>query len=562
MKLIVLLSACLFLVTAKTWSQNDSKNTTNYASPLDIPLILASNFGELRPNHFHMGVDFKTDGQIGQKLYSIEKGYVARVVVSSFGYGKVVYIAHPNGVTSVYAHCHEFKGNLEKVISKKQKELKQNQIDLTFEPSEIPIKRREHFAMSGNTGSSTAPHLHFELRDTKTDTGLNPLAFGFDIKDTKPPEINRLKIYSLTDRGYRYPGKSRQFNVSGADGKYSCKDVIRIPSDFCSKYGGIGFSFDVIDRLDDARNPCGMYGAELYIDGKKVFGQQTDRVPFESTRFVNVHKDYEEYYHQKYNFHKAFKTVENDLPIYENTDGIIKAKPGDSLRVKYIARDVKGNKSIIEFSVVIEKGKLRPNDAIGLDLSYLMPGFPMKIKETNCIVKFDSSTVYEPLSIDADKISYKVGNPVVPVHNPYILKLKRKVNSLEEKQFLQVITARGRSRKMFGEREGDWLNFEVKYFGDYSIQLDTIPPVITEKSIPSSTSSGRVLRWGISDGKTGIGDYNLYVGDTWVKLDYEYKNRTLSAKIPSGLTGDFKLTLTVEDKRTNVRTWTKQISIK
>ncbi|MDG1659255.1 MAG: M23 family metallopeptidase [Crocinitomicaceae bacterium] len=206
--MIKFLLVCIFFSLSLTFSFGQSIPAEGYHAPLGIPLILSSNFGELRPNHFHMGIDFKTNNRIGYNLYSIEEGIVSRIKVSPYGYGKVVYIDHPNGITSVYAHCSEFKGLVDSIVRATQEKEQNYAVEIFPKPNEIKLKRGEVFALSGNTGSSTAPHVHFEIRETKTEAALNPLVFGFDIADSKKPEIRGLKIYGLTKDGYQHPGKS------------------------------------------------------------------------------------------------------------------------------------------------------------------------------------------------------------------------------------------------------------------------------------------------------------------------------------------------------------------
>lgn len=543
-------STCFSLFTFLILStQLFGQELPDYHPPLDIPLLLAANFGELRPNHFHMGVDFKTNGRTGYKMYSIDEGYVIRAVVSPYGYGRVIHIAHPNGVTSVYAHCQSFSKRIDSIIDLKRIELRQNQVDLEFKPSEIPVKRGEVIAISGNTGASTAPHLHFELRDTKTDAAINPLLYGFHVDDHVQPEIKRLKIYALSKEAYRY-NRSREYTVRHSGENFSCREVIRLPSNFCSKSGGIGFAFDVIDRLDGAHNRCGLYQGEVYVNGKLHFASSIDTVPFESTRYVNCYKDFEEYQHNKFNFHKYFKTAENDLPVYDvKGNGVLKVMPGDSLRIKYVAKDVKGNTSTLEFSIVVEDGPINSQDAVMNSLEAIYPSKPLTLVKPGVRVTFPVSTVYEPLKINRSIIDHRIGHPSVPVQTPYKLELKRNVANDE---YLQIIS-RGRIRNIMFEERGPISTCELKYFGDYTIVKDTIPPRVSAQYASNAVRRG-TIRWSIHDSESGIDSYWLTVGDDWIPLEYENKSSMVTAK---GLDyeGEHEVTFKVKDRCGNIKTW-------
>lgn len=533
-----------------------------YHPPMKIPAVLSSNFGELRPNHFHMGIDYKTNNKTGYNLYAIEKGYVSRIKVSPYGYGKVVYIDHPNGITSVYAHCSEFKGKVDSIVRVTQQREQDFAVEIFPKKGEIKVKRGEVFALSGNSGSSTGPHLHFEIRDTKTEAALNPLVFGFNVADNKKPEIRGLKVYSLTQEGYRYPGKATVKTVKkGTKGYYLPGGSITLPASYCSKNGGIGFAFDVIDRLDAASNRCGLYGSILIINGDTIFGQQTDRVPFESTRYVNSHKDYEEYSANRKKFHKCFRTTENDLPIYRyGENGVYPARPGDVLDVKYVAYDPKGNKSTLSFKVTIAKGAMNTAEiAPGLD--YLHPSYPMKIQSNARKIEFGSTTVYEPLKLSRSKAHYSIGQPAVPVHKPYRIHIKSGLKN-DGKNYIRITTNKGRSRALdVGFKDG-WFFADSKYFGTYKLVRDTIAPKITPSNFTSRTTSvsGKKLTWKISETQSGIDDYDLFIDGKWHLLEFDSKSRLLIFNRPEGFTGTKKLLLKAVDDCGNVRKWEKTLT--
>ncbi|GAB5416320.1 MAG: M23 family metallopeptidase [Crocinitomicaceae bacterium] len=539
----------LITFTLGTQVAFSQENNYDFHPPLKIPLVLSSNFGELRPNHFHMGLDFKTNNKIGYNLYSIEDGYVSRVKVSTYGYGKVVYVDHPNGLTSVYAHCSEFKGALDSLVRATQEAEQNYEVEIYPGKNVIPVKRGEVIAISGNTGGSTAPHLHFEIRDTKTEHALNPLLYGFPMADHKQPEMRRLKIYGITQDGYRIPGKSVEKTISKSGSNYVVSgNTVSVNSNFLTSEGGLGFAFDVIDRFDGAGNQCGLFGSILIVDGDTLFGQETKRVPFESTRFVNSHKDYEAYQANRRKYHKCFRTTENDLPIYLNdTHGLLRSKPGASHSVRYIAYDAAGNISTLEFTLKINDGVLNNSTWGGSTQSNIHPNETFTFDLNNVQLQGGYATVYEPMNIDHDVLETHFGDAETPVNRSY--KIKVKVEGPQDgKHYLQMTTAKGRKRAISVDYNEGWAVATCKYFGSYELKRDEVPPGVTliaySKTIPKSATE---IKWAISDKASGIGDYDLFIDGKWYLLEYEYKSGHVTFQIPENFSGSKEVKIVVKD---------------
>jgi hypothetical protein len=510
-----------------------------------------------------MGLDFKTNLKTGYRIYSIEEGYVSRIKVSSYGYGKVVYIDHPNGITSVYAHCSEFKGEIDSLVTATQ--IKEQNFAVEVFPGKgvIKVKKGQVIALSGNTGGSTAPHLHFELRDTETEHALNPLLYGFDIADSKAPQIRAVKVYSLTKDGYRYPNKSISKTVAkGKYGYYVGADQITIPANYCTETGGIGIAVDVIDRFDAASNQCGLYGSYLIVDGDTIFGQETKRVPFESTRYVNSHKDYEAYQALRKKYHKCFRTTENDLPIYINeNNGVIRAKPGDKLKVKYIAYDVKGNKSELEFSIIISNGSMRNSTDIPVAEDHLHPSKTYHHQSENRELEFGLATVYEPMSLDKENLHNCIGKAAIPANRAYKIKIKGDGRE-DGKHYIEIITNKGKRRAISVKYDNGWIIGESKYFGTYKLKRDEIAPTIVPISISKSSTvtSKSVLKWRISDNASGLADYDLFIDGQWHLLEYDYKTGLIRFDRPANLKGSKEIVLKVTDECGNIKEWKTTIS--
>ncbi|MCR9172253.1 MAG: M23 family metallopeptidase [bacterium] len=544
-----LLFAIISLALLSHSARSQDKGLYDFHPPLKIPLILSSNFGELRPNHFHMGLDFKTNNKIGYNLYSIDDGFVSRVKVSAYGYGKVVYIDHPNGMTSVYAHCSEFKGAIDSLVRATQEREQNYEVEVFPGRNTIKVKKGEIIALSGNTGGSSGPHLHFEIRDTKTEHALNPLLYGFPIEDHKQPEMRHLKIYGLTQSGYRIPGKSVEKALVKSGSKYVVTgNTVTVNPSLLTKDGGLGFAFDVIDRFDGASNQCGLFGSRLIVDGDTIFGQETVRVPFESTRYVNSHKDYEEYQVNRRKYHKCFRTEENDLPIYiNNALGLVKSAPGKSHQVKYIAFDAAGNESVVEFTLKVNDGAISSTNWGTPGKSNVVPQESFFFDVSDCKIQGGYATVYEPMEIDSDHLDTHFGSPETPVNRSY--KIKVKVDGPKDgKHYLEMITAKGRTRAISVTYQDGWAVANCKYFGAYSLKRDETPPsakMITYGNvIPASASK---INWAISDDVSGIEDYDLFIDGKWYLLEYDYKSGYVTFQKPQGFKGKKEVRLVVKD---------------
>ncbi|MEY3236941.1 MAG: hypothetical protein RI883_1042 [Bacteroidota bacterium] len=541
------------------FSQESTK--TRYRSPIGIPLVLAANFGELRPNHFHMGVDFKTNGVEGLSLYAVEDGYIARIKISPYGYGKAIYINHPNGVTSVYAHCASFKGKLDSIVKSVQEKEQNFEIELFLTSTDIPVKKGDIIALSGNTGGSTAPHLHFELRDTKTEGAMNPLVYGFEIQDHKPPTIKGLKVYALTDDGYQVPGKSQIVSVSKTNNDYHiANDLITVPSDYCSEHGGIGFAFEVVDQFDAADNICGLYKSILKSGSDTIFRQQIDKVAFDHSRYINSHKDYHEYTVNKRKFHKSFKSEHNPLAIYPSNDlGIIKVKPGDKLSLTYSAQDAKKNKSNLQFNILVSEGKINSSKSIFPSWSYFHPDSTVQFQNDKIQFFAQKHTFYEPTKKNLSLVApFSFGDPNAPIQYPVIVKMKLPSSKIEfAKYYINVTSSGGKNHSLFSTLNDDWIEAESNYLGVFRVQVDTIPPSLSPLNFNASESSKGKTRylWKVKENQTELVDYDLFIDGKWYVLEYESKGDYLFFDKPKGLNGKHKVELIVKDSCGNLRKW-------
>lgn len=540
------------------FSQKMNYSKIDFHPPIDIPMVLAANFGELRSNHFHTGIDFKTNRRTGYNIFSIADGYVSRIKVSPWGYGHVVYIDHYNGLTSVYAHCESFEGELEKLVKQQQEKNQDFQIEFYPAKDSLKVKKGQVIAKSGNTGGSTAPHLHFEIRETKTEHALNPLLFNFDIKDTRKPTIRGVKVYSLTPEGYRIQGKSQRFNVFGADGNYNvANNKIQVPANYTSESGGIGFAFDAIDQLNAANNICGIFKAALLMDGDTIFTQDMTEIHFSSNRQINTHKDYEEYHNRRKHYQKAFKTIHNPLPIYRTTknNGILNLKPNSTHQMKYVCEDAKGNKATLAFELEVLDGESGTLDKLYSNQKYLYPDSAYMDFDDDHYVLFPPGLLYEPTPLVINQtIDFSFGNDDIPLQESFKLMLPIKDQKYpDEKYYIKRTSSSNRTYAENGTVNDGWITKWLRNFGRFQLAIDTIPPVITRRNfINKSNVGGKTLIWKIEDEASGLIDYDVFIDGKWYLLSWEPKRQSFYFNPPSKLQGTHKLLIRAKDACGNI----------
>ena len=526
-----LIIVLLCLIVSGALSQ-DAPSSTNFRSPMDIPLVVAGNFGEVRSNHFHTGIDFKTQGVIGKNIYAIEDGYISRIGYSHYGYGKVLYVTHPSGHTSVYGHLSKFKNPISTFVKKHQYDIQEETFTVYLDSGKIPVKKGQVIALSGNSGGSLAPHLHFEIRETESEHPMNPLLFGYNITDTKKPMINNLKVYAL-DSNSLVNGihKDKIIRIKkNKKGNYYLPETL-------TAYGNIGFALHSTDRIN-ARNICGLYSLNLSVNGEPLFSHKMDKLDFSTSRYVNHHVDYHR--HKKYNnsFHKSFLKGNNQLNIYSNTNnGAVFIEHDSTYQFKYSAKDYSGNKSTLNFKIVgdhLEKPlKNIRKDFCLKELKWQKSNF---FDTTNFSFLMTSGTLYEDLCFqykvvtDSNYLSdiYTItgSKQYVGIQNYFKIFVTPTVeidSQYQSKLCIVSINNKGRISDRGGNYELGKVTTRVKEFGSFALKLDTTKPVLELLSNTDKLTKNSTLVFKIGDNLSGIQSYNATMDGEWILTQYKRK---------------------------------------
>lgn len=511
---------------------SQSKYPTDYfRNPLDIPINLAGSFGELRSNHFHAGIDIKTKGKEGLIVRAAADGFVSRIKVQQFGYGKAIYITHPNGYTSVYGHLKNFNKEIDKFVKKTQYK-KENYAtgNLYFKENKFPIKKGEIIAYSGDTGGSSGPHLHFEIRNTATESILNPLLFGLKVMDNIPPTIRFLKVYSLLEDS-RINQQQKSFQVPLK--KIGIGNYI---TDRISATGTIGFGIDVFDKFNNAANKNGIYSLEMKVNGKTTYYHTLETFTFSKSKFLNLHIDYAHYKKYKKRFQKTYKHPLNKLSIYKKltNDGSITIKKGYNYTVEIIAKDIVGNTSKIKIPIVGRDSNVLYKEKKDTTNYYINKNKFTKFFLKNVSVAFPKNTFYDNIYLDLS-----IKDSIVQIHNSSVPLNKRftitfDVSKYTEKEKQQLYIANLEypryPRYQFTRKKDSTFFTTSKTLGDYSLLIDKESPQVNVLYFKNNQwiSNSKTIQVKVSDKGSGIKDWRATIDGEWVLMEYNHKKRILT----------------------------------
>ena len=491
-------------------------NGLGFIYPLDREVIITGNYGEIRPNHFHAGLDFSTDPSVNLPIKSVGDGYVSRIKISSVGYGRVLYITHPNGYVSVYAHQKKYVSKIDNFIRQKQLEQKKNELEIILNPNELPVKKGEIIGYTGNSGSSTGPHLHFELREEKSEIPINPLLV-YDIEDDVKPELTHLAIYSTADTNNIKRLLTIPINKVG--NKLSLPKYTQVLNENTFAIGFSGF-----DRASATNNKNNIYEAKILLDDQLIYHHQLNNISFDNGRYVNVFSEKD----NGIKFQKCFTPACYDIGIYKSVvnGGKILLNDTFSHKVNLFISDEKGNTNNLTFYVKTKNLNGYKLNSIKYTIFCNKESF---IKKEDVEVLIGAGTLSNNSSVGVyiNKLGNAViGNKEEPLLKAFSLSIKipKVIKGKEDKMIIK-----NGDNCLIGKYENGWFKAESKTFGTFSILYDTVAPTVTlPQSKNTKIHTANFLSFKIRDHLSGIASYNIYVNNVWQIAEYDAKSNTVT----------------------------------
>lgn len=513
----------IFYTTIQAQSVFPKRNyPANYfINPVDTAFSIVGNFGECRPNHFHSGIDIRTNGEENHRISAAANGYVSRIKIEPGGFGNALYVTHPNGLTTVYAHLNRFRNDIENWLREEQYRTRSWRQDIILKPNQFPVQQGDFIALSGNTGSSQGPHLHFEIRNTITEAPLNGLLFFNQYSDTLAPRIYQMAAYNGQVSIYQqtptlYSAKEIRKGVYKLQ-----RDTIQVGSNFY-----LGLRAD--DFSQTATGTLGIYELQLFVDDQLYFAWQLDSISYNVTRYMNAHADYASRKQNKGWFQLAHQLPNDRLPIYKNASekkGRVEIKPGEYRRIRLVCLDASLNTSTLEFIAHGNQRIVSPEKCI----NPFKAGQPNRLNNAWMNIELNEQALYDDVcfrtSIGINPKTkgyrYHVHEPSLPLHTTMQLTLKPRFqlpDSLSKYVALVRIDGNqrtGRPANVIGNR----VSTLVKEVGDYEIAIDTIPPRITSTIKNGDRINERQpLSFVITDETTSVFKADAYVDGQWLRL--------------------------------------------
>ncbi|MFI5205225.1 MAG: peptidoglycan DD-metalloendopeptidase family protein, partial [Flavobacteriales bacterium] len=512
-----------------------------------------------------MGLDIRTDQKENQPVYAAAAGYIAKIRIESFGFGRAIFINHPNGLTTLYGHLNDFFPELEKYVTEQQYQQQSWSIELNFSPTQFPVNKGSFIAYSGNTGGSQGPHVHFEIRDTKTSKCLNPLLFGFPLRDEVPPTLVKLAMY---DRSFSlYEQTAQFFALKNTDTGYI---IPKLPV-LKTGLNKLSFAIQAYDRINGSNNQDGIYSARLFVDEKPVVGFVIDSISYDQTGYMNAHIDYR-YKHNGGPWLQHLSQLPGDRgPVYKqyNGDGTINLSDTNTHRVRIEIKDAYSNKVDLKFFIQYDESLSKPPShspghlhfSPGIVNVFEKPDFKVYMPE-ECLYDTVPVFYYNTTKRSAVSLSleHALNNPSIPVHNSFTVRIKP-TDILPVKWNDKVVLQReygGKRNVRKAKVENGFFVADFDDFGNFQAFLDQEPPTLNELGRGDTINLSAATRIVFQpDDNFGVKSFRAELDGQWLRFTND-KNRSYIYKFdercPDGV---HQMKVTIEDivGNTTTKTW-------
>ncbi len=532
-----------------------------FRHPLNIPMQLSANFGELRPNHWHMGLDIRTEAKENQPVYAAAEGYVAKVGIRPQSFGRFIIINHPNGLSTLYAHLNDFNPALEEYVTAQQYKQESWAVELDFTKDQFPLTKGAFLAYSGNTGGSKGPHLHFEIIDTKTDKRLNPLLFNFPMEDNMPPSIIRLAMYDRSKTVYTQTPVF--FALKNTDSGYIIpkKPVIK------TGLSKVSFAIQAFDKMNGGGSDNGIFSAKLYLDDEPQVSFVLDSINYNETVYINSHTDYR----NNHSLQHLSQLPGDHCPIYKqiNGDGVINFADTNMHFIRIDVKDPKGNTSQLNFDMQYDDSivkadiyqsnapKFAPNKLNVLTKEDFKIGLPeYSLYDTVPALYYRNNS----LSYNALTAMHQVNDGSYPLHEDITVSIKPNKTIPEEwkDKLIMQRTGKGSTIRKVTLQEG-WLSATFGDFGSFQVMADVTPPQINElgKGDTINLSAASRIVFTPTDNFGIVKKFRVELDSQWLRFTNDKSRNwiyTFDDRCPYGI---HQLTATATDLvgNTTTKTW-------
>ncbi len=557
---------CLVYLANSIAQGTDNVDNTSpaFISPVDHNMRLAGSFGELRSNHFHAGIDIKSKtGEEGDTIRATAGGYISRIKIQRGGYGQVLYMDHPNGYTSVYAHLRDFSDKLKTFISDKQFENRSYEIDIYPEPNRFSFNQGEAIGLMGNTGRSYGPHLHFEIRNTATEVPENPYLHGLGPDDTRPPLIYAVEAHGLDNNHQKIWSKVRSVKAQ-SEKSPGPSTTFEVPA------WRAGFAIQTFDLMNGASNKNGIYTIEMFVDDSLYYSHKMDRVGFDVSRYINSHIDYESKKKNNRTLTKCYVSPGNKLSFYPSLPnyGEIKLYKDKPRKVEFVIKDFKGNAST--YSCFVKRRDAREGEIKSKTFQkHLKHGEMANFKLGSCRFVFPENALDKNTFITYDeiltngKISFQINTPSDPLFSYPGVSIP--LVGVDSSDYEKVVLVYKGKTSYGGHVENDSLRVRIGQFGDYTVHVDTIPPTIEVGSFLKNAKGKPFFRFAIYDNFETKGyaqdiKYDVFIDGEWVIASLKAIGNVLIVPLDDVPSGDHILKIRVEDHSKNIKTWERNFT--